>query len=97
MMIAGKTIRMSAADTTTPATAETHSAATLPERLPLDGITLLGTVVAGDASRVMIRLSNGTIQQLRIGENIGNATVAAIEPGLIHMIRNGETQRLAMP
>ncbi len=29
---------MSAADTTTPATAETHSAATLPERLPLDGI-----------------------------------------------------------
>jgi len=88
---------MSSIDKTTPATAETHSAATLPERLPLDGITLLGTVVAGEASRAMIRTSNGKIQHLRLGDALGKATIAAIEPGMIHMIYNGEAQRLAMP
>ena len=88
---------MSTTDKTTPATAETSAAATLPERLPLNGITLLGTVVSGETSRVLIRMANGNIRQLRLGESIGDATIAAIEPGLIHMIRNGETQQLAMP
>ncbi|MDX1820701.1 MAG: hypothetical protein ACU0A4_06525 [Paracoccaceae bacterium] len=84
-------------DDTTPTTAKTQSAATLTDRLPLDGITLLGTVVAGEASRALIRLGNGRVQQLRLGDRIGDATLAAIEPGLIHLTRKGEAQRLAMP
>ena len=84
-------------DDTTPTTEKTQSAATLSGLLPLDGTTLLGTVVAGEASRALIRMSNGNVQQLRLGDRIGDATIAAIEPGLIHMIRNGEAQRLAMP
>jgi hypothetical protein len=84
-------------DRTTPTTEKTQSAATLPGLLPLDGITLLGTFVAGDAARALIRKSNGEIQQLRPGDALGDATIAAIEPGLIHMIRRGEAQRLAMP
>jgi Tfp pilus assembly protein PilP len=84
-------------DKTTPTTEKTQSAATLPDLLPLDGITLLGTVVAGDASRALIRMRNGKVQQLRAGDHVGDATIAAIEPGLIHMILRGEAQRLAMP
>ena len=84
-------------DKTTPTTEKTQTAATLPGLLPLDGITLLGTVVAGDASRALIRMKNGTVQQIRPGDSLGDATIAAIEPGLIHMIRKGEAQRLAMP
>lgn len=84
-------------DDTTPSTPKTQSAATLAGLLPLDGTTLLGTVVSGDASRALIRTSNGTVQQLHLGDRIGDATIAAIEPGLIHMIRKGEALRLAMP
>jgi hypothetical protein len=54
-------------------------------------------VVAGDASRALIRMRNGKVQQLRAGDHLGDATIAAIEPGLIHMILRGEAQRLAMP
>lgn len=89
--------KANASDNTTPATAKTQSAATLPGRLPLDGITLLGTVVAGDASRALIRMGNGKVQHFRLGDRIGDATIAAIEPGLIHMVHKGEAQRLAMP
>jgi Tfp pilus assembly protein PilP len=88
---------MSTADTTTPPTAQTQAAATLTGKLPLDGITLLGTVVAGHASRALIRMGNGQVQQMHLGDRIGDATIAAIEPGLIHMIRNGTAQMLAMP
>ena len=88
---------MSTADKTTPPTTQTQAAATLADKLPMDGITLLGTVVAGEASRALIRMGNGSVQQLHLGDRIGDATIAAIEPGLIHMIRNGEAQRLAMP
>lgn len=88
---------MSTADTTTPPTAQTQAAATLTDKLPMDGITLLGTVVAGAASRALIRMGNGRVQQLHLGDRIGDATIAAIEPGLIHMIRDGAAQRLAMP
>lgn len=88
---------MSTEDKTTPPTAQTQSAATLQGKLPLNGTTLLGTVVAGQASRALIRTSNGKVQQLQLGDRIGDATIAAIEPGMIHMIRNGEAQRLAMP
>jgi len=88
---------MSTSDNTTPTTPKTQDAATLPQLLPLDGTTLLGTVVSGEASRALIRLKNGTVQQLRLGDRIGDATIGAIEPGMIHMIRNGEAHRLAMP
>ncbi|OZB14457.1 MAG: hypothetical protein B7X55_11250 [Rhodobacterales bacterium 34-62-10] len=88
---------MSKADKTTPPTAQTQSAATLTDKLPLNGVTLLGTVVAGQASRALIRMSNGRVQQVHLGDRLGDATIAAIEPGLIHMVRNGEAQRLAMP
>jgi len=37
-------------------------------------------------------------QQLRLGDRIGDATIGAIEPGMIHMIRNGRgAPGLAMP
>ncbi|MCD1626363.1 hypothetical protein K7H22_10205 [Seohaeicola saemankumensis] len=88
---------MSITDKTTPTTEKTQTAATLPQLLPLDGTTLLGTVVSAEASRALIRLKSGKVQQLRLGDRIGDATIAAIEPGLIHMIRNGEAHRLAMP
>ena len=88
---------MSTIDDTTPTTPKTEAAATLEGRLPLDGITLLGTVVAGDASRALIRAGNGRISQIRPGDRIGQATLMVIEPGLIHLSRNGEAQRLAMP
>ncbi|HSG57012.1 MAG TPA: amidophosphoribosyltransferase [Paracoccaceae bacterium] len=88
---------MSTTDDTTPTTPKTESAATLEGVLPLHGITLLGTVVAGDASRALIRAGDGTITQVRPGDRIGQATLLVIEPGLIHLSRDGETQALAMP
>lgn len=88
---------MSSTDDTTPTTPKTQAAATLEDLLPLDGITLLGTVVAGDASRALIHAGNGRISQIRPGDRIGQATLVAIEPGLIHLTRNGKAQRLAMP
>lgn len=84
-------------DRTTPSTEKTQTAATLEGLLPLDGITLLGTVVAGDASRALIRAGNGRITRVRPGDRIGAATLTAIEPGLIHLTRDGAAQRLAMP
>jgi Tfp pilus assembly protein PilP len=88
---------MSTMDDTTPTTPKTQAAATLEDLLPLDGITLLGTVVAGEASRALIRAGTGRISQIRPGDRIGQATLVGIEPGLIHLTRNGEAQRLAMP
>lgn len=88
---------MTTSDQTTPPTLETQQAATLPERLPLGGMTLLGTVVAGTTARALLRMKDGAVLQVTPGVQIGRMTVAAIEPGLIHFIRNGETQQLALP
>lgn len=88
---------MSDTTDTTASTPKTQSAATLNGLLPLEGTTLLGTVVAGEASRALLRLRNGQVRQVRPGDRIGSATIAAIEPGLLHMIERGETRQLAMP
>ena len=48
-----------------------------------------------DAQEIMSRAA--WRMGVRPGDRIGQATLMVIEPGLIHLSRNGEAQRLAMP
>ena len=69
-------------------------AATQPDALPARGLVLLGTFVKPDGPRALVRTGWGRIEQVAPGDRVGRVTIAAIEPGLVHIQTGGRPGRL---
>ncbi len=69
-------------------------AATQTGALPRRGLVLLGTFVKPDGPRALLRTGAGRIEQVAPGDRVGGVTIAAIEPGLVHIQTGGSPGRL---
>ncbi len=82
-------------DTTeTPKT--TLNAATRRNALPPARLSLLGTLHAPDEARALIRVG-GSVSAVRVGDQVGDATVTAIDESGILMARGARVERLELP
>ena len=82
-------------ETETPA--ETSNAATQENALPTSRATLIGTLTTPKGAQALVRTSTGDILHLSKGDSFGTSTVMAIEPGVLHLAREGRLHRLKMP
>ncbi|MEL7100457.1 MAG: amidophosphoribosyltransferase [Pseudomonadota bacterium] len=79
-------------------TDETTAAhATETARLRRSRPQLIGTFGATEAMGALLRLPEGTIERLTVGDISAAGTVIAIEPGAIHIARGGRTEVLRLP
>jgi Tfp pilus assembly protein PilP len=76
---------------------ETLAAATIEEVLPIHRMTLLGTFDKGDTLSALIRTPDGDIHMLRPGDTLGQATVTAIEMGVLRLSVGAHSTKLTMP
>lgn len=74
----------------------TLDAATERDALPAARLTLLGTLQGPDAARALVRLGN-SVMTVRVGDELGAATVMAIDEAAILLARGGRQERLALP
>lgn len=81
-------------DGRTPTTA--GNAATVERGIQLNRTQIIGTIGAGRASRALVRLSNGRVLTLRIGDKINGGTISAIGDSRITYVRGGRQQQLSV-
>lgn len=70
--------------------------ATVKDGIRLNSTQIIGTVGAGQASRALVRLSNGRVLTLRIGDRINGGTITEIRDSRIIYNRNGQMQALGV-
>ena len=58
--------------------------------------TIIGIIGAGKASRALIRLRNGKIVTVRLGDRIDGGTINSIGDGRITYVKSGRTHELRM-
>lgn len=63
----------------------------------LRSLILLGTYGPESDLRALLRLSNGRVERVAIGDKIAGARVLAIDEGKLALARNGNTNWLAVP
>ncbi|MDN5567970.1 MAG: pilus assembly protein PilP, partial [Paracoccus sp. (in: a-proteobacteria)] len=56
----------------------------------------IGTIGAGQASRALVRLSNGRVLTLRIGDRINGGAITAIGDSRITYQKNGQAHALGV-
>ncbi len=71
--------------------------ATLPARLPLDTLALIGVAGAPDTRIAFLRDRNGQIRPVRIGDDTPKGRVEAIGADEVILARAGKSLRLSMP
>ena len=81
-------------DGRTPTTA--GNAATVQRGIQVNRTQIIGTIGAGRASRALIRLSNGRILTLRIGDKINGGTISEIGDSRITYVKGGRAQQLSV-
>ena len=81
------------------ATTLTHAeeAATQSDSFPLHETALLGTYERAEGSQALIRTRRGEIVTVRLGDKVERQQVAAINTGLVVLMRNGKVTNLTMP
>lgn len=77
----------------------THAeeAATQSDSFPLHETALLGTYERAEGSQALIRTRRGEIVTVRLGDKVERQQVAAINTGLVVLMRNGKVTNLTMP
>ncbi|MDB6177030.1 hypothetical protein PAF17_05855 [Paracoccus sp. Z330] len=71
-------------------------AATVKDGIQLSRTQIIGTIGAGKASRALVRLSNGKIITLRLGDKINGGTITDIGQSRITFVKGGRTQQLSV-
>jgi Meckel syndrome type 1 protein len=61
-----------------------------------DRTTIIGIIGAGQASRALIRLRNGKVVTVRLGDRIDGGTINSIGDGRITYVKSGRTHELRM-
>ncbi|MBU3029520.1 hypothetical protein [Paracoccus marinaquae] len=72
------------------------TAATVADGITLNRTQIIGTVGAGKASRALVRLSNGRIITLRLGDRINGGTITGIGNSRITYVKGGRPQELSV-
>ncbi|TBN41936.1 hypothetical protein EYE42_05920 [Paracoccus subflavus] len=81
-------------DGRTPTTA--GNAATVKDGIRINRTQIIGTIGAGKASRALVRLSNGRVLTLRLGDRINGGTITDIGDSRITFVKGGQAQALSV-
>lgn len=81
-------------DGRTPTTA--GNAATVKDGIRINRTQIIGTIGAGKASRALVRLSNGRVLTLRLGDRINGGTITEIGNSRITFVKGGQAQALSV-
>ncbi len=73
------------------------AAATQNVNLARRGVTLIGVFGPESDRYAMVRLSNGSVQRIKAGDQVQGAHVAAVGASTVQFANNGRTTTLAMP
>ncbi|GLK63953.1 hypothetical protein [Paracoccus kondratievae] len=79
-----------------PTSASVAKAATQPRGLNVGRTTIIGIIGAGKASRALIRLRNGKVVTVRIGDRIDGGTINSIGDGRLTYVKAGRVHELRM-
>lgn len=72
------------------------AAATIKDGITLNRTQIIGTIGAGKASRALVRLSNGKIITLRLGDKVNGGTITDIGNSQITFVKGGRPQSLSV-
>ncbi|MEO1909556.1 MAG: hypothetical protein ABGX10_03865 [Paracoccus sp. (in: a-proteobacteria)] len=72
------------------------SSATVKDGIKLNSTQIIGTIGAGQASRALVRLSNGRVLTLRIGDKINGGQITAIGDSRITYQKRGQAFALGV-
>ncbi|WP_410218682.1 hypothetical protein [Paracoccus sp. (in: a-proteobacteria)] len=72
------------------------ASATVKDGIQLKSTQIIGTIGAGQASRALVRLSNGRVLTLRIGDKINGGTISAIGDSRITYQKAGRAHALGV-
>ena len=78
------------------ANGDAGSNATVKDGIRLNSTQIIGTIGAGQASRALVRLSNGRVLTLRIGDRINGGAITAIGDSRITYQKNGRAHALGV-
>ncbi|MCF3974066.1 hypothetical protein [Paracoccus salsus] len=70
--------------------------ATVKDGITLNRTQIIGTIGAGKASRALVRLSNGRVVTLRLGDRINGGTITEIGNSRITYVKGGRPQELSV-
>lgn len=70
--------------------------ATVKDGIPLKSTQIIGTIGAGKASRALVRLSNGKVITLRLGDKINGGRITAIGDSRITYVEGGQSKQLSV-
>lgn len=70
--------------------------ATIKDGITLSRTQIIGTIGAGKASRALVRLSNGRVITLRLGDKINGGTITDIGNSRITYVKGGRPQQLSV-
>ncbi|TRW98332.1 hypothetical protein FNJ84_06015 [Paracoccus sp. M683] len=76
--------------------ASVAAAATVKDGITVNRTQIIGTIGAGKGSRALVRLSNGRIITLRLGDRINGGTITAIGNSRITYVKGGRSSDLAV-
>ena len=76
--------------------ASVAAAATVKDGIHINRTQIIGTIGAGKASRALVRLSNGRVLTLRLGDKINGGTITAIGDSRITYSKGGRSQQLSV-
>ncbi|PJE28382.1 hypothetical protein PSM7751_02340 [Pseudooceanicola marinus] len=71
--------------------------ATQPDSLPMRELSLIGTLTGKPVPEALLRLPGGKIARAQPGDEVAGLQVAAIAPGVVHVLQHGKTYRLLVP
>nr|WP_162623720.1 hypothetical protein [Paracoccus saliphilus] len=72
------------------------ASATVKDGIRLNSTQIIGTIGAGQASRALVRLSNGRVLTLRIGDRINGGTISAIGDSRITYQKGNQAHALGV-
>ena len=80
-----------------PTRASVAKQATLTKAMNLRDVNLLGVFGTSSNRRALVRLSNGRLQQVKVGDRLDGGQVVAIGASELHYVKSGRGVVLAMP
>ncbi|RMC36185.1 hypothetical protein C9E81_05680 [Paracoccus alkanivorans] len=76
--------------------ASVASAATVEDGIRINRTQIIGTIGAGKASRALVRLSNGRVITLRLGDKINGGQITEIGNSKITYVEGGQAKQLSV-
>lgn len=76
--------------------ASVASAATIEDGIRINRTQIIGTIGAGKASRALVRLSNGRVITLRLGDKINGGQITEIGNSKITYVEGGQAKQLSV-